>query len=513
MLAAAALAVAQTGVEHLSLPSAADLLNESYLTGAQLVPLNRLHLLLSLASAAANISPGLSVKWAEELFQSSSAIPKSWERGMLQKNALQILSRADPTRAFGMVDQMDEPVPLDREIPEDLRAFVTQFIYPSCWAAKPSAARLESIRRQARALSADGQYPVQGILPVFEYLSQRDPAGAQGWWSEIVDWYARDRGAIQDTDRVFVTFLKAAWNDVGPAERRHALETAAKRLARQPESPPPSDRPVYRAKADTTAGQFVLTAPGYTLLLVLLPLIRETAPAILNDLAEKEAVFSKAKSPDFAVLSIKDFWVYPSNGGSGATQAAVGRIAAEREVMDQVAGLVKTDPAGALSLAVQLDRLRDQALSSLDAGLPDSKPEDASAVAKEAARQLKTLDNKELRLRLLVLQAGAARGANDPRAEAALSEGFDLGEDLFEEYVQSHPTAVIDPDLAPPLAWLAKLVRIGMRVSPPNTLGKCAALVVRPSAHGCSSKRHASVRMLPSAAELSRFIGSRETAI
>ena len=177
---------------------------------------------------------------------------------MLQKNALQILSRADPTRAFGMVDQMDEPVPLDREIPEDLRAFVTQFIYPSCWAAKPSAARLESIRRQARALSADGQYPVQGILPVFEYLSQRDPAGAQGWWSEIVDWYARDRGAIQDTDRVFVTFLKAAWNDVGPAERRHALETAAKRLARQPESPPPSDRPVYRAKADTTAGQFVL---------------------------------------------------------------------------------------------------------------------------------------------------------------------------------------------------------------------------------------------------------------
>jgi hypothetical protein len=95
VLAAVALAPAQTGVGHLSLPSATDLLNESYLTGAQLVPLNRLHLLLSLASAAANLSPGLSVKWAEELFQSSSAIPKTWERGMLQKNALQILSRTD----------------------------------------------------------------------------------------------------------------------------------------------------------------------------------------------------------------------------------------------------------------------------------------------------------------------------------------------------------------------------------------------------------------------------------
>lgn len=448
------------------LPSAVDLLKEAYLTGAQLVPANRCRLLLGLARAAVSISPPDAKAWAEESFTSSQGIPKSWERAALQKNALEILAHVEPAEAFDLLASMDEPVAEKGVIPEDLRAFVAGIIYPSYWASQPSPARLEKIQSQARAIAANGEYPFQGVLHPFEDLSQRHRDQADAWWEEIVGWYARG-SRIRDADSVFVSFLKDAWKSLAPPTRRRAIEITIKQLMREPESTPGLDRPVYQAIVTTSGGRYNLTSPGKVLVLKLLPEIHEAALGLLSELGGKEAVFRAAQAPNFEIRSINEALVFPKDGSSALPASS--QILAEQQLLARVAELAPQNPSAALQVAVQLSRLRDDAFSAIGSALHDSTPSAASALADTAARQLQSADNKDIRLQLLALEAQASQVAGGAAAEAALKEGISLGEDMFEEFAQSHPASPVDE--APPLDPLRALVSAGMRLSPWNTVG------------------------------------------
>lgn len=191
------------------LPLPADVLNESHLTGEQLLPANRCFLYLELAHAAATIAPGLARQWSQEVFDLAQQLPSGWNRSALRKNAIQGMAAVDPARAFAMIPSMETPVPISGDIiPEDLRASVAGWVYPQFWSQEQSATRMASIRAQAQTIASTGQYPFAGVVPILEYLAEHDRQQEEAWWSELIRIYQADTPRIRDRDEKLLSFLR-----------------------------------------------------------------------------------------------------------------------------------------------------------------------------------------------------------------------------------------------------------------------------------------------------------------
>ncbi len=76
--------------------SASGILEESRMAGSQLPPWERAFHLGRLIHAAQGISPETAADWAEELFWLTFALPRTWNRGAVQKNAVAELARLRP---------------------------------------------------------------------------------------------------------------------------------------------------------------------------------------------------------------------------------------------------------------------------------------------------------------------------------------------------------------------------------------------------------------------------------
>lgn len=452
------------------LPLPADVLNESHLTGEQLLPANRCFLYLELAHAAATIAPGLAKQWSQEVFDLAQQLPSGWNRSALRKNAIQGMAAVDPARAFAMIPSMETPVPISGDIiPEDLRASVAGWVYPQFWSQEQSATRMASIRAQAQTIASTGQYPFAGVVPILEYLAEHDRQQEEAWWSELIRIYHADTPRIRDRDEKFVEFLKATWTIAPAASRKVALEIAVQKILDQPADSSLGKTGGYQAVARTNGAAIALTDPRQALLVRILPLIKESDPGLLDDLAEKIPAFAAAKADGFDLGAVSEATVYGSQNSSSTPQLQAGNMLGEQAMADRATRLVATDPSTALRIALSLNSLRDDALGRISDAITDGGAQGDPTLARNIEEQIEATKNKRLQLNLLVLQASAAQATKPQLAEAAIREGFDLGESLYDEFLQSHPTA--GPDEAPAMQPLRRLVRIGMSACAWDTVG------------------------------------------
>lgn len=450
-------------VSPASTPDPVMLLKESYALTAGLTPQTRCGALFSLADAAEPIDPALSKAWANELFTATFDLPPSWNRGAFQKNALALLSSHDPVLAFDRQALMDAPVAIEDVVPEDLRAYLGISLFTAYGGPKPTVARMRAIRERARAIAADGAYPFLGIAPILKSIWGSDPIEALAWWQEAMGYFVR-QSRVANANEQFLKFLDSMWESLSTAQRQSALEAARSVLVKGT-GYTFAKGAVYRGVLDTNYGSFQLVQRNLVLLARLIPKFREVIPEDLEKMREFAPVFAAAaEHTDFAVREVHEVVTHSGGDSNPLAPAIASSLIDEQRNYEEVKKLAAADPGKALLIAGRMGALQSDAFAmiasvaeqpgsgwsgKLSAGLPEIK-EDSK--------------NKILQFWVLLLRARGAIGKGDSSFTSAWNGAFNLGEGLFEEFVQS--SAVTDPGDNPYLEPLGKLVRLPMRSEP-----------------------------------------------
>lgn len=458
--------------------TALDLLNESNQISGDFVPYQRCRFLLRLSDTAVSISGGNSKRWAEEAFFASFALPPSWDRVAVQKNALMILSRTDPDRAFELLGMVDSPVRDNTgALPEDVRAHGAQLIFPAYWSKNKSGKRLQAIRQRSRELGETGQYPFLAVSGIFNDLMSSAPDEAGPWFEEITKYLARS--TVDSANAEFIEFLKKTWDNLPEASRRTGVELIFSRLIKPDTG---SENKTYRARVDTTLGVFELRSRQQVLLLRIMPWVSSVMPERLEDIQALGGVFLKASQPGFSVKKIQEMMLAgpasPAASGIDA-QNRVAQLLADNAILAAVTSDLKTDlnQASQDASRIQDPNIQSRALLLIANAMRERNDSQAAfqvsksfAKGSESQAPAKTDPAPESLARWVLRAQIAETTKNDADLKEAIEKGFDLLEQQFEEYMQKHP--VSQPEDAPVMDAGQLLIEVGMREKSPLVLGR-----------------------------------------
>lgn len=443
------------------------LLTESRAAAGELPLLHRAFHLHRLVRAAHKTSPETAADWAEELFWLTLALPKTWNRGALQKNALAELSLHRPDRAWELLDLMDPPLEVEGVIPEDLRASVAETLFFVYWERDRSNKTIEALRLKATSLGTSGQYPYRAVVPILAELMASDTVQAAAWFDEMRSFYEKGR-RIQSGDEEFAEVLLSFGPRLPRPIVRRALEAAIRGLQKAGPDRPGS---VFIGEVETSAGIFTLRRRQEIPLIRLMPLLKELHPSLAKEVAEESPVLRAAYKEGLEVRSIREATVVAPRGSGGPPLAAAGEIAEAQRALEDLDRRIEGDPSRALEVAWRIKHpaVREEAFHMLLRSLDHASVEKAQAVLQAISGLDQSDRDADSRLNLLVLRARAAKSAG--RLDVAwdsVEEAFELGESLLEKFVQLHPVASIQD--APAMAALSQLTRTATAMDPPRTV-------------------------------------------
>lgn len=436
-----------------TLPRAEDLLVQSYEIGRSFSTAERVYLLTELNRAGAEIKFPRTEQWAQEEFNLTFELPHEWNRVASQRNALGALSAFDPDRAMKLIYQMDQTVPEDGRLPEDLRANCAALVFPNYWKTE-GAKGFDRLRSEARQLAESSEYP---------YVAMADIVKSSDLRPEEIGYIVADaslayqKGSpFESEDRAYVYLLKAVQPKARPDQFRRSLEYAVDHLIAKGNA---DTSKKFTANAYTSKGTLNFTNIEDELLFELLPITKQSDPDLVEKIVAARAEFSKVEGAD----------IKATEGAYGSTE---GRSRAlERSRVREVAALSSKDPQQALTLAQSISdpALKATALAYVAGGLQQTEPEKSAQIIKTVRQNVSSIGPGESKVRMFVALAQAAAASKDVSTfDFAFHHGLDLGTELFGEDAESHPakpayaTAAFDE--------LSELISVGAGFQPKATL-------------------------------------------
>jgi hypothetical protein len=448
--------------------SSSVLLRNSYLIGRDFVPAQRAFLLFHLATAAENISPDLSKQWAKDLFRVTFELDPDWNRSALQKNAVAVLATTDPVQAFRLLATMS-PLPNQPILPEDLRADAAKTVFLDYWNNKKTKNRLQAIRVRASAIAADGQYPFSAVSPMLRYLLERDESAGLAWFSEICLAYQQGNPNIRAANPEFVAFVQDFWPTMPTSTRREVLSVLIPKLS---EKDTFASSGAYLTRVKTSFGSFDFSSLNEELLFRVLPLVREADPEWAERLIKEHSASFPQTGPQDRV--VEEAQVYVGGSGTSGQSRDPGAILQQQAQLGTVFDSLDQDPEKAVQLAGQIidSHAHLSALEGITANLGEKDlKENAVTVEGQAKSILEAATTSLDKVRALVLLAQMSANLGDTDAfHNYMDRGFDMGELVFEEFVQLHPVADIEG--AEVFNPLMTLVATGMRFRTADTIAR-----------------------------------------
>ena len=456
-------------------PKSEDLLMRSYATGKQFVPDERAAHLVFLTQVAADANPEMARRWAEEAFKLTSDLPMSWNRGVAQRNVLVQLARVDPARALQLLGSMDIPVPqVGGSLTEDLRASAAQAVFLAAW-RKTGAKNLGVMQREAQHIGETGQYPYKAMANIISGLAPRDSARAHSLFSEALAYYRRG-SKFRSTNLEYLEFLREVRPYIQQSLVRSALEIFVAEVSKSPE-PEKGENWVFQIETDK--GVAALRSPAERLLFEVLPMIREIDAEWAQRIVDTRPQLRQASGTGARVQRVESALVkqLPDSHSDERTISQIEQHGLEMSRLRNIQAMASEKPDEALTLSWSLTdpALRTMALAQVATSLSDKSPERAAKVFRTSEELLGGLESPSDKLRALtaVAEAAAALGESES-VRSALQQGFDLGEELFQEDVDQHPTK--PAILSDAFKQLHKLTQLGIRVQSPGTLARLDSL-------------------------------------
>ncbi|MGB6386489.1 MAG: hypothetical protein WBE45_10310 [Terriglobales bacterium] len=363
-----------------------------------------------------------------------------WNRLAIEKNALVALSSVKPARAMTLLRSMDLPVSDGVGFPEDVRSDGATIIFRNYWHARQPKG-VPELRTEAIYLGQTGQYPYRAIRSIVADLvgtlskeSPQLPPAAQSLVFDAYSFYQRgSKFQLEDDD--FVDFLQILHPILPSSLLRQGLELAVQRLL---DTDRPLDKQTYLAHVQTEKGTATFHRRQEMLLFNLLPLVREIDPDWAAQIVRRDAAMGQAEGNSGKEISSEG--VIIPGGTAPPTEQSNGL----QQARAQAAGeLARTNPEGALQLAQNIadPSIRALALSNIANAVGPSAPSQAMEIEKAIGDSVSTLKDGEDRLLALSALVRAAAAAGDTAAfHENLNKCFALGEELFEEDVDTHPS-------------------------------------------------------------------------
>ena len=360
------------------------------------------------------------------------------------------------------------PLPNETTLPEDPRADAARTVFLRYWNEKRSQSRLEAIRLAAEAIAKDGQYPYRAVSPMLHYLLEQDEPAGLAWFSQISLAYRQGNPNITSANPDFFGFVREFWPILPLAAKREALTALIGKLNQRDVDIGPQ---THRSRVKTSAGTLELSSRNEQLLLQVMPLVRELDPDWADRLVQdRPALFRQAGQPGVSIEEVQQVTV---SGNSDQTATTADFLQRQQQLGGVYAALGR-GPGAALQLAGQLTdpSTHLRALEGVAGSLDDTKDTSSMATIGEQAKRVLESAKKPLdRLRALALLAQATAQAGDTASfHQYMDRGFDLGELVFEEFVQTHPVAAIEG--ADVLEPLGKLVTTGMQFRRADTIAR-----------------------------------------
>lgn len=437
-------------------PDPNELLKESYSLGKGLLPSERAFHLFVLADVASRLSPSAaSANWARELFRLTLALPNTWNRGALQKNALVSLSRANAPEALALLSKADPPVAESGDfIAEDLRAFAARTVFEAYWKARGSPG-IAQIRQEARRIGDTGLYPFVAVAPIYRDYTQATSASTSApWFREVLAYYER-RSAVASRHSEYVEFLDAVWPVLTQAQRQDALHLAVSSLTRRT-APEPNTS--YSATLQDGEKTVQLRSLTQRLLQDLLPRVRDLDPMWATRLAQENALNGASDSSLVAETWLRG----PVRFSADAPDLQ--ERAFESQQIRRIQAVASTSAEEALELARGLSQpdLQAEGVAIVASAVSKHDRDRAKQLVEEARRDLEQVREPNDVLRTLLAIADAASESRDAGAVAGLtSQALALGEELYGEFVQTAPMTPLYN--APFFQDLARLTRFATR--------------------------------------------------
>ena len=360
--------------------SSEQLLISAYLLAMDCVPEERLNHLTRLAVMSSNHHPDLTRLWSEELFKLSFTLEPSWNRVAIQKNALLALSAVDPVRAMELFEMIDKPYPQRTGgLPEDVRADAANTIFQRYWKLRLEG-RIDTIQSVARRIGETGQYPYVAIAPIISELAKAKDSRSVELFNEAISYYLRG-SKIRVADQDFFSMLTMLKDQVPAPSLRSALEAFQTTVVSKIKNDADSKEFL---QIHTDRGAVTFNNSSELLLFQAIPLLREKATDLLEELLDKQSSLRTKQSAAGAATLVEGVFAEPSVPSSEISPAM--REGFEEYRLLHIEETFAREPEQALALAQDLTipEFRAAALSYVAAGYAATDGKKSVSLSKEA---------------------------------------------------------------------------------------------------------------------------------
>lgn len=416
-----------------------SVLVESYNLSKELVPEDRAVLLNLICYTAGQHRVPYTVSWAEENYLLARQLPMDWNRVAIEKNAVVAISYLQPKRAMSLLKVMDLPVAdPDGSIAEDVRSDGAALVFKNFYAQQKTSA-LPSIRQTAVFLGTTGQYPypaVEGIildLAPKTTLRENLPVEVTSLISDAFASYRRSSN-YRTEDREFAHFLKALHPILPAALFREGLTIAVERLSTE-KSIPLGNNLAYISHVNTVNGEATFDRPEDAILFDLLPLVREVDPAWATRIIEQNQALQQGGGNTGKTID--------SRAGVYTTKPEDQGFVSDYVKLQSVNVMVEEnnpEEAWKVSQSISNSALKASAMAAVGSAFATSSPDRTKGIEDTISNAIaETKDANDRLVSLSALTRTAAAAKDQIRFLDALHRSFVLGEELFQEELETHP--------------------------------------------------------------------------
>ncbi len=401
---------------------AAQVLEEGYRISRNLPLPERAFFLVRLIDASTGISPERTEAWSRELLDLAPLLAPDWNRVAITKNALVPLARINSARALDLLSQVEQPIPKDGALTEDVRADAAAHIFLDYF--KTTRAKgLESIMKTADAIGKTGEFPYRGVGIIFGECAKDhiDDKLLSEIFARAVHYYARGSD-FQDEDEQFFELLRRSEPVVSASIFKQGIKQFVEHLT----SNKPQGPAQIRVEVHTTDGAlFPFDSEKEALLFQVFPTVSRLDREMATLLAKQYPWLANAGAEVRSVASSAI-----SGKPSEATTAEARQEMEEKLALRKIRQQLETDPASALANARLLPSAsRPVALSLIIPKLTD--PAKAQDVYIEIQGLTEKLADGTAKLRGLVATAKSASPMHDlPHLSSYTLQAFDYGVEI-----------------------------------------------------------------------------------
>jgi hypothetical protein len=418
-----------------NVPQWQQLLEEANLISHNFTPEERASFLVD-ASRAAFRDPDLCKTFSLELFAiASTKLEPGHYRAATQKNSLVALSKVDPEQAGALFTKQDTPDMWNMPVLlEDFRAFGARTIFPELY-AKEGMPAVPTIQSMANWVGSTGEYPYRAISQIIGKIPAGRSETANALVADAIRFFGVDRHFL-DQNKEFTDFILSVQQNARPDLLRQAIAADLDALDREAKD---DKAPRHTIEATSKGSTTRFTSEPQYLAYRLLPVIQSLDPDWAAQVKKKYTVLANLPQlPPGTTTTMVGAVTFPDQqAGPSETAQALD----ENRLM-QAERLVGQDPKAAAQAALQISdpNLRAIALTTIAPAYMTVDARQAKSWTTESSDLLRRLPPDETRLRLMISLAEARATEGDTEAALDLmGKSFDLGEELFAQYMRTNP--------------------------------------------------------------------------